>query len=204
MIQQRRRPQQSRSKERVEVILEAARELIGEHGIDAISVRSIAARAGVPISSVYQYFPDKNAIVRQLVEAYRKQFLALLMSDYQHLTTPQELLLALQQSVDRYLQFFLKEPAFAMIWAGVQADPTLRLLDLQDSDEHARFFAQQVTLFLGEEHWQEVFGISLFFVSVAGPVIRLALYADEPTRTVLLSELKVMIALRMKSIFDCL
>jgi AcrR family transcriptional regulator len=202
MIQPRRHPQQSRSKVRVEAILETARELIGEHGIDAISVRSIAAQAGVPISSVYQYFPDKSAIVRQLMETYRKQFQEMLMSDYQDLHEPEELLLALQHSVDRYLQFFVAEPAYATIWAGVQANPTLRLLDAQDSEEYARFFAQQVTRFLGEERWQEIFGVCLFFVTMTSTVVRLANDADESTRVVLLHELKVMIALRMRSLFE--
>jgi AcrR family transcriptional regulator len=65
----RRAPRQQRSRERLEHLLATARELIARKGNDAVSMREIADAAGVPIASVYQYFPDRNAILWLLVEA---------------------------------------------------------------------------------------------------------------------------------------
>jgi AcrR family transcriptional regulator len=49
-------------------ILDAALSLLDEGGVDAASVRGIAARVGVAPNAVYTYFPDKAAVVRALVE----------------------------------------------------------------------------------------------------------------------------------------
>lgn len=67
----RRVPQQARGRERYERILRAAAEELDERGYDEATTASIAERAGVPIGSVYQWFPNKAAILRAIVEGYR-------------------------------------------------------------------------------------------------------------------------------------
>jgi AcrR family transcriptional regulator len=53
----RRKPRQERSRDRVERILEATAALLGDTPADKITTAAIAEKAGVPIGSVYQYFP---------------------------------------------------------------------------------------------------------------------------------------------------
>jgi AcrR family transcriptional regulator len=62
----RRKPRQDRSRETVEVILEAAAQVFERHGYATGTTNRIAARAGVSIGSLYQYFPNKDAIVVEL------------------------------------------------------------------------------------------------------------------------------------------
>jgi AcrR family transcriptional regulator len=64
----RKKPLQRRSQETVEVILEAAAQIFGEAGYDEGTTNRIAERAGVSIGSLYQYFPNKNALLVALVE----------------------------------------------------------------------------------------------------------------------------------------
>jgi AcrR family transcriptional regulator len=64
----RRTPRQARSKDKVDRILAAARELLVAGGSAAFNTNKIAERAGVGIGSVYEYFPNKQAIVDSLVE----------------------------------------------------------------------------------------------------------------------------------------
>jgi len=62
----RREPQQQRSRQTVEVMLDAVERVLRRHGVDAITTNRIAEAAGVSIGSVYQYFPDKRAIFTAL------------------------------------------------------------------------------------------------------------------------------------------
>jgi AcrR family transcriptional regulator len=55
---------QRRSAERVQRMLDAAAELVAIHGYDAVTTTLIADRANVSIGSLYQFFPDKQAVVR--------------------------------------------------------------------------------------------------------------------------------------------
>jgi AcrR family transcriptional regulator len=47
----------------VERILEAARELLGEDGVDALTMRSLAERTGIPVASIYRYFDNRDEII---------------------------------------------------------------------------------------------------------------------------------------------
>src|SRR3954462_7908673 len=60
----RRAPMQRRSVERVQRMLDAAQQLVAEVGYDALTTTLIAERADVSIGSLYQFFPDKQAVVR--------------------------------------------------------------------------------------------------------------------------------------------
>lgn len=62
----RREPRQARSREKVALMLEAASRLIERDGLDALSTNRIAELAGVSIGSLYQYFPDKAALLEAL------------------------------------------------------------------------------------------------------------------------------------------
>lgn len=70
-IQPRRVPMQARSRERVERILDAAAQLLNEEGYNAVKTNTIAKRAGVPIGSVYQFFPNRYAIFNALASRYQ-------------------------------------------------------------------------------------------------------------------------------------
>jgi tRNA-Thr(GGU) m(6)t(6)A37 methyltransferase TsaA len=69
-IRKRRRPTQERARATVQAVLQAAAELICDHGYAAASTNRIAARAGVSIGSLYQYFSDKEAILARLLEEH--------------------------------------------------------------------------------------------------------------------------------------
>ncbi len=64
----RRKPRQARAREKVEAILEAARVLLAEQGADAFNTNRIASDAGVGIGTLYEYFPNKQAIIGELID----------------------------------------------------------------------------------------------------------------------------------------
>jgi AcrR family transcriptional regulator len=66
----RREPKQLRSRQTVEAVLEAVQLVLKRHGAEAITTNRIAEAAGVSIGSVYQYFPDKQAIYTALYDRH--------------------------------------------------------------------------------------------------------------------------------------
>ena len=66
----RRRPGQTRSHGTVDAILQAAAQLFGRRGYARTNTNEIAARAGVSVGSLYQYFPNKDAILTALLERH--------------------------------------------------------------------------------------------------------------------------------------
>jgi AcrR family transcriptional regulator len=69
----RRKPLQVRAQATVAAILEAAVDVIDRGGWDHASTNRIATRAGVSIGSLYQYFPNKDAILAALFETHRHE-----------------------------------------------------------------------------------------------------------------------------------
>ncbi|WDE06262.1 TetR family transcriptional regulator [Thalassomonas viridans] len=63
-------PKQERSQSRVSKILEIAGELFERHGLEAVTLSDIAAKAEITRSSLYRYFPDKNAVIKALAQLH--------------------------------------------------------------------------------------------------------------------------------------
>src|SRR5688572_8689318 len=68
--QARKQPQQRRSRDTVSVILAAATRIFATRGYERATTNHIAAKAGVSIGSLYQYFPHKAAIASALEDAH--------------------------------------------------------------------------------------------------------------------------------------
>lgn len=71
-LAQRKRPRQDRSRATVEAILDAAAELFADRGYARTTTNHVAARAGVSVGSLYQYFPGKDALLTALVERHMR------------------------------------------------------------------------------------------------------------------------------------
>ncbi|MGY2409511.1 TetR family transcriptional regulator [Pseudomonas pergaminensis] len=65
-ISTRKQPQQARSTELVAAILEAAIQVLAKEGATRFTTARVAEKAGVSVGSVYQYFPNKAAILFRL------------------------------------------------------------------------------------------------------------------------------------------
>ena len=69
-LEPRRRPRQERAQATVEAILGAAADVIAHEGYATMTTNKVAKRAGVSIGSLYQYFPNKQAILVSLLEEH--------------------------------------------------------------------------------------------------------------------------------------
>lgn len=64
----RKRPVQQRSQQVVEALIEATGHVIIERGLEHLTTIQVAARAGVSIGSLYQYFENKEQLVAALLD----------------------------------------------------------------------------------------------------------------------------------------
>jgi AcrR family transcriptional regulator len=77
----RKRPRQARAKETVNLILEASARLLVRRGFDRFTTNEVAEVAGVSIGSLYQYFPNKEALVSALIEKHIEDMNAALFTE---------------------------------------------------------------------------------------------------------------------------
>jgi len=72
-LKARKIPGQARSQETVNVILEASARILESDGLRGFNTNAIAAKAGVSVGSLYQYFPNKDAIMLALIGSYEEE-----------------------------------------------------------------------------------------------------------------------------------
>ncbi|MCW2669836.1 MAG: TetR family transcriptional regulator [Frankiales bacterium] len=123
----RRAPVQHRSAVRVERMLDAAAELLDELGPDGLSTSAIAARAHVSVGSLYQFFPDKNAVSEALARRSFERFSKHLRSVEGD--TWEEVV---DQVIDTYVSFSRTEPGFLVLSFGGPIGQ--HMLDPQDDN----------------------------------------------------------------------
>ena len=72
----RRIPRQERARASVEAIFEATARILQADGIEALNTNAVAERAGVSIGTLYQYFPNKEAILEAMGQRERERIQA--------------------------------------------------------------------------------------------------------------------------------
>jgi AcrR family transcriptional regulator len=137
----RRVPSQKRAQERVERILSVATDLIADRGIDGVTMSDLAEQSGVSIGSLYQYFPDKVAVVSSLAERYNAEGQACVAAELANVRTAADFRPALMRIVDAYYDMYLILPAMRAIWQATQADLTLQAIDAEDCAAHGRMLS---------------------------------------------------------------
>ncbi|MFD3516563.1 TetR/AcrR family transcriptional regulator [Streptomyces sp. NPDC058657] len=127
----RREPVQQRSAERLARILEACAELLDETGYEELSTRSVATRAGVPIGSVYRFFPNKRAMADALAQRNLDLY-ALAIARRLETIEPADWRAAVDAVLDEYLVMKRTLPGFALVEFTAPAgagDPDSRVAD---------------------------------------------------------------------------
>ncbi|AOJ26824.1 TetR/AcrR family transcriptional regulator [Burkholderia seminalis] len=164
-------PTQQRSRERFERILACASEVMIEKGCDAFRMSDIVERTGISFGSLYQYFPDKAAVIGTLAERYNAAGHECVRRDLATLKTLGDLHDTLARITDSYYRMFVDEPLMRDIWRATQADRALQALDRADGE----FLAGLLADALGEvardtTHAQRSAFAELMMIQIAAAV----------------------------------
>lgn len=198
----RRKPRQARSQERVNRILDVAEEMFVTEGYNATTTNAIAARAGVSIGSLYQFFPDKSAILQAIAARYERilrQQLAL--SD-----RPELAKLLLPAYVDRIIdttdRFFCEHPAYHAIFMQIQGT-TAELEEIEDAADTllVRDLATSLAQREGSLAGVDYEAIAFVLVKAIGTLLWLSLSQEKTFRQRLVAEAKQLALSYLQSYF---
>jgi AcrR family transcriptional regulator len=132
-------PQQERGQRRVAKLLSATEYVIAKVGYEAATMSAIAERAGAPIGSLYQFFPNKIAVTQALRTWYAEQFqqvLTFLDGD----DAPLTLRSVVARLVDLTIDFVESHPAFVALLDAPTATRTPANIRNIIRERVARFF----------------------------------------------------------------
>ena len=188
----RRTPTQKRSRERVEHILGCASWLIAERGSDTMRMSEVAELSGISIGSLYQYFPDKAAIIRTLAERYNAISRTCITDGLTEVKTIEDLQRAFSALIDEYYGIFLAEPVIRDIWSAMQADKALREIELEASRQNAILLTAALKRALPGEDLDKLQASALLVMYFCECVMRLAISTGEPEGRVLIEAYKRM------------
>lgn len=192
----RRPPKQQRSRGRVEEILAAARKLIGEKGIADVKMREIAALAGGPISSVYQYFPNKSAILAMLFEQWAEELDSQAKARLETINTVEDFLAAASDLFDYFHRRIAEDPAMLDLLNAVQADKTLTDLDIAGTRVMADQFCDIGERFVAKDRHDDFRRATFLMFHLAFAAVRLAVW-QQPTGDRVITDYKALIRSQM-------
>ncbi|MGW7574803.1 TetR family transcriptional regulator [Streptomyces sp. NPDC054765] len=184
----RRAPVQRRSAQRLARILDACAEVLEEAGYDELSTRAVAVRAGVPIGSVYRFFPHKRAMAEALaarnLDAYADRITDRLTAPA---GAPLQWRHAMDVVVDEYLVMKRTMPGFALVEFTVPAPRASRQANYQVADRLRVLFAGPLGLDTADERLRTAF---LVGVETADALLQLAFRTDPAGDPAIVAETK--------------
>jgi AcrR family transcriptional regulator len=127
-------PRQRRAIERRRAILDAALALLETTSLDALTTSLIATRAGVPVASVYAYFPNKMAVVAELAREAMEEVDARLTALLPASPDPAGIEQAVDRSIDAVLAGYRALPARHRLFSSIRGNATLEPV-LRESDD---------------------------------------------------------------------
>src|ERR1700677_31980 len=110
-LEPRKYPAQPRSADTVATILEAEARILERHGFAGYNTNAVAGLAGVSIGSLYQYFPNKDALVAALVARET----ALLLEELSVATSEASFLAGRKRMIQAAIAHQMRRPALARL-----------------------------------------------------------------------------------------
>jgi AcrR family transcriptional regulator len=115
-----------------EELLQAAAAVFAAKGLQAAKVEDIAARAGVSVGTVYNYFADRQALV-EAVMGLRREALFQELQRLEVETAGQPFLKRLEVSIDRVLEYFASQRPYYLMMLEAEEPPRIVRSMIQSS-----------------------------------------------------------------------
>ncbi len=191
-LQLRKKPQQERSIQRLDAIMEAAVDLIAEHGVANLKMTDIAARAGVPIGSLYQFFPEKAAIIRAFHDRHTTIVQKRTSEAFPDVKSVDQAIEMLSQLLDEFYRIYRADRTYLPVWMAGMTDRDFQELNLAHLERLTEIIFGALKHLVAPEH-HAVFRRRLHMqLYLSGALVRFAMVRDEASAEEYMAEWKSM------------
>jgi AcrR family transcriptional regulator len=118
-------------------ILEAARDLLAEGGPDALSMRAVAARVGVSATAIYNYFENKQALVKRVIALGFERFDGYLQEAV--VDRPKGSREQLRSLGEAYIRFAVENREYFRVLFAMHADLPQQIEELPEGGGYSLF-----------------------------------------------------------------
>lgn len=159
---------QARSRDRIDLILQTAEQLISAQGYEGLKMRELTRMTELPIASIYHYFPSTTAILRALTERHLLEIREIIAGELETRiggTRPSSGVPAEVRLIVVAVATHLRaNPATPAIWDALRAVPELCSLDIEDTGETARLLMPYIERAAPDASPETIENFSIFFV----------------------------------------
>ena len=172
-LELRHRPIQTRGIVRFDAILNAGRGLLADEGLERFTMEDVATRAGVPIGSVYQYFPNKYALVAEMATQDTQALVTALDEAAGNFPTQDW-----QQQVDHLIEYIARvwaeHPWRPAVYAAMRSTAATRQRARENSEAIARAAIRPLSALNPDLDVDRLYRVAIVIVEAGQTLLNLA------------------------------
>ncbi len=160
-------------------ILAATRLIVLEKGSNGLKMREITNVANVTISSIYQYFPHKGAIIEALAKSYLDDWQKQVTDSVAKISSGGEVATVVVQLMNDHYRRQKSDPVLRDILIGTVADKNLENMDMENTRVTHEILYAGFNRYFPQESWSMLKQSILLHMHLGSAAIRLALSIGE-------------------------
>lgn len=175
----RHRPVQERGRERFELILRTGREQLADVGVDGFTFEGVAAAAGIPIGSIYQFFPNKHALICELSEQDTAALADQLAKAAEQFPSD-DWQADVDRLIDQLANMWRSEPGRRHVWLAMQSTGATRSLAAEQTRRVTAQIVPLVAWLFPEGSTRRVQTVADVVVQMCYSLLHFSVHDDRP------------------------
>jgi AcrR family transcriptional regulator len=180
-LELRRRPVQERGRRRFAQILDAGRAQLSEVGVDGFTLEHVAEAAEIPIGSVYQFFPNKHALIAEL-SAEDTEAIASELEQAAARFPADDWQVGVDRLIDDLAEMWHHDPTRRHVWLAMQSTAATRSLAATQTRRLVDEVVPLVTPLMPRRGVRDVRVVAEVVVQIAYSLLHFSVHDDRPHR----------------------
>jgi AcrR family transcriptional regulator len=197
-------PTQDRGQRRVQLLLDAAADLILVHGAEGLKMDMVAKKAATSPGSLYQFFPNRAAILVALMERFSQELqgLASEIVRRQRADPPPSMVEAARAFLQPFLEFYARNRAYVILAEASDRVFAGQAPRFSEDDHVAAAMEEVLRPYVEVQTWDRLGVVCRLLTVVGHSSIQAAYDLDEEDRARWLGELDRLIQSYLKTLQD--